>query len=91
MVMASHAITIEKFILKRKNLNPMKITSFHTVNNQPFDDESDETIKTSKQRIQQMFKDAKKKLEPLVLCNNTWSYFCMARLYAVWRKEEKCR
>jgi len=37
-----------------------------------------------------MFEEAQEKLSKLAAKENTWSFFCLARLYAAWRKEKEC-
>jgi hypothetical protein len=37
-----------------------------------------------------LFKEAKRRLAPLIQQNDLWSYFCLSRLYAASHKPEKC-
>ena len=43
------------------------------------------------EQIKPLIKQAKLRLKPLLDAEDSWSYFCLSRLYAALRKEEKCK
>lgn len=91
MVMVSHAITIEKFIQKSCNKSKYPITDFHTASNPQIDADVEKANEARRNRIDSLFHQAREKIIPLVQANNTWSFFCLARLFSVWNKEEECK